>query len=320
MKLHLIDFSVRMLYTTIMENKNLYLHKERIMKSLEEGTKTKLEICQEFGIMYNTLQRNLKKWSFDESKFKRIKNSVRRPLEDYIGEKQHPIGSNALKKKLLKENYKEEKCEDCGRKTWSGAKIPLELHHMDGNRFNNKLENLRILCPNCHSLTENHRGKAKPRRGDTLCLDCQIKIYRGSKRCKSCNEIFKASNKKKKTKSPKEKLPRPAKIQWPEVSTLLKMLEKDAFITVAKRLGVSDNAIRKHLKHRGVNPNEHSFYKQEKPKPEHGTHARYRKHGCRCNTCVDARRLYRTEYLAKNRDEVNAKRREKRKLDNLKKQ
>lgn len=51
----------------------------------------------------------------------------------------------------------------CTLSEWMGEKLPLELHHIDGDRFNNQLENLQILCPNCHSLTPNH-SKKNPRR------------------------------------------------------------------------------------------------------------------------------------------------------------
>lgn len=51
------------------------------------------------------------------------------------------------------------KCECCGREEWDGQPIPLEVHHEDGNHLNNELTNLKLLCPNCHALTENWRGK-----------------------------------------------------------------------------------------------------------------------------------------------------------------
>lgn len=56
-------------------------------------------------------------------------------------------------------NIREHKCEKCGLTEWQGEKIPLEVHHIDGNRRNNSLSNLQLLCPNCHSLTDNFRGK-----------------------------------------------------------------------------------------------------------------------------------------------------------------
>lgn len=51
------------------------------------------------------------------------------------------------------------KCENCGLTEWLGKEITLEIHHIDGDHLNNSLENLQLLCPNCHSYTENWRKK-----------------------------------------------------------------------------------------------------------------------------------------------------------------
>lgn len=72
------------------------------------------------------------------------------------GEYKKDFVSSRLRKRLIEEGYKKNICEKCGITEWMGQKITLELHHIDGNRINNKLENLAILCPNCHSLTPNH--------------------------------------------------------------------------------------------------------------------------------------------------------------------
>ena len=50
-------------------------------------------------------------------------------------------------------------CERCGLEQWFDEPIPLEVHHKDGDRLNNELDNLQLLCPNCHSLTDNWRGR-----------------------------------------------------------------------------------------------------------------------------------------------------------------
>ena len=50
-------------------------------------------------------------------------------------------------------------CECCKNVEWNGRPIPLEVHHINGDNTDNRLENLQILCPNCHALTENWRGK-----------------------------------------------------------------------------------------------------------------------------------------------------------------
>lgn len=53
------------------------------------------------------------------------------------------------------------KCEQCGNSEWNGQKIPLCTHHIDGDHLNNELENLQLLCPNCHAQTDNYCGKNK---------------------------------------------------------------------------------------------------------------------------------------------------------------
>ena len=74
----------------------------------------------------------------------------------------HPhYQSNKLRKRLIKEGVKEHKCECCNGTEWLGKPIPLELEHMDGNCYNHKIENLKMLCPNCHAQTDTYRGKNK---------------------------------------------------------------------------------------------------------------------------------------------------------------
>ncbi len=50
-------------------------------------------------------------------------------------------------------------CEKCGLELWLNEPIPLEVHHKDGDKLNNELDNLQLLCPNCHSLTDNWKGR-----------------------------------------------------------------------------------------------------------------------------------------------------------------
>lgn len=85
-------------------------------------------------------------------------NSDYMSLEEYLKNSQD-IQSNKVRIKLLREGYKEHKCENCGLSEWLGQPIPLELHHKDGNRNHNEIENYQLLCPNCHAFTDSYRGK-----------------------------------------------------------------------------------------------------------------------------------------------------------------
>jgi hypothetical protein len=67
--------------------------------------------------------------------------------------------TNKLKYRLLEEGLKEWRCEMCHRDTWNAKPIPLELDHVNGRREDNRLGNLRLLCPNCHAQTPTYRGR-----------------------------------------------------------------------------------------------------------------------------------------------------------------
>lgn len=58
-------------------------------------------------------------------------------------------------------NLRGRRCESCGLTEWLGKEINLEVHHIDGDHLNNSLDNLQLLCPNCHSYTKNWRGRTK---------------------------------------------------------------------------------------------------------------------------------------------------------------
>ena len=83
------------------------------------------------------------------------------PLNEIL-DGQHPqYQTYKLKNKLLVFGLKQNKCEMCGIDSWNGKNLNCELDHIDGDRFNHKLSNLRMLCPNCHSQTDTYRSKNK---------------------------------------------------------------------------------------------------------------------------------------------------------------
>jgi hypothetical protein len=81
-----------------------------------------------------------------------------RPLEELLVDGRYAV-TNRLKKRLIDEGLKGTRCEMCARDSWNGRVIPLELDHINGRRDDNRLVNLRVLCPNCHAQTDTYRGK-----------------------------------------------------------------------------------------------------------------------------------------------------------------
>ena len=119
------------------------------------------------GGNYSTVSKHLRDLKIDTSHFigkgwrKGSNIPVVQPfkLKDILVENSS-YQSYKLKNRLIAEGLKLVCCEVCGLTEWLGNKIPTELHHSNGNKSDNRIENLQILCPNCHSFTENYRGKS----------------------------------------------------------------------------------------------------------------------------------------------------------------
>lgn len=134
--------------------------KDEILKWISEG-QSKAFMCKKLTCKPETLNWWLSKMkiTYNGNQGGRgIKVSPkRRTAFEYM--EINAVRSCVLKEKLIEEGYKESKCEECGLTEWNDKPIPTELHHKDGNRFNNKLKNLRVLCCNCHAQTPNYKKK-----------------------------------------------------------------------------------------------------------------------------------------------------------------
>lgn len=120
---------------------------------------------------YNTFKKYATLYGVDTSHFdakKRMTSGLRSfsraskiDLEDVFSGKHH-YESHKLRPRLIEESFLDNQCSECGLgPEWNGKPITLQLDHIDGERTNNRLENLRIICPNCHSQTSTHSGRNK---------------------------------------------------------------------------------------------------------------------------------------------------------------
>lgn len=209
---------------------NSYAEMLRKLGKSNSGTATKLlkEKLDDYGITHNFINNTT------GGKINKI------PLEEILKENR-PYKSQDLKRRLIEEGYKLNKCEnpECGISEWHGHSLVLQLHHINGNHNDNRLENLQILCPNCHSLTENFNGK-KLKKEQKYCPDCGRPINSKSTYCRECGP--KHSNKCCKV----------ALEDRPSKEELLEMIKTKTFVDIGKQYGITDNSVRKWCKNYGL--------------------------------------------------------------------
>jgi hypothetical protein len=125
------------------------------------------------GGNYAVLKRRMALLGIDRSHFlgrghlkgRKHSRSKRTPLEELlIGNCLSGVTTSKLKARLLAASLLERRCYNCGLTEWQNEPIPLDLEHVNGNRSDNRIENLSLLCPNCHALTPTYRGRNKRRK------------------------------------------------------------------------------------------------------------------------------------------------------------
>ncbi len=196
-----------------LENKggNINTVKRRIVKENIDSSHIKKGINHNLGKIY--LKRRISK----EQAFKNIFIENSKTLRETV-------------KRIIKRyNLIEYKCNKCGlQNEWNNQKLSLQLDHINGINNDNRLENLRYLCPNCHSQTANFAGKSHKK--TYFCKKCNSSISKQGNLCSNCVAMQKR------------------KVERPSKEILEKEIQEYTMVYLGKKYGVSDNAIRKWCK------------------------------------------------------------------------
>lgn len=138
--------------------------------------------------------------------------------------------TTTIKRFILREEILSYSCNNCENKgQWEGKPLILQLDHINGIGNDHRLENLRFLCPNCHSQTEtfgSKNGQSVKEATDNLCPSCGVIMARNSQKCRTCH--FDTLR----------------RVEWPERDLLKNLIRTDTFTSIMKQFNVTDSTIR----------------------------------------------------------------------------
>lgn len=191
-----------------------------------------------------TIKKYIKLYDLDTSHFCVIysgngKNFIKKDLSKILISGS-TFNTTNLKNRLYDEGLKERKCEKCGQdENWYGMKMSLILDHINGINDDHRLENLRILCPNCNATLPTHGGKNRnnqikikkkflnKRNNQKKYCNCGNTMSNGASKCSECDSY------------------KQRKAVRPPYKELLEEIKELGYCGTGRKYGVSDNAIRK---------------------------------------------------------------------------
>jgi hypothetical protein len=202
------------------------------------------------GANYRTLQRWAARWGistdhFDPNARRGAATAGRAaPLREVLVENS-TYHRGHLKKRLFESGLKDRSCEMCGQgERWRGTRMTLVLDHINGVSNDNRLENLRIVCPNCDATLDTHCGRNLPR--ERTCPGCKQPFAPenvGHRYCsQKCWGMVAAARYLGVAR------PETRKVDRPSYEQLMADVESMSFVAIGRKYGVSDNAVRKWIR------------------------------------------------------------------------
>ncbi|MGI8714853.1 MAG: hypothetical protein ACR2NR_17065 [Solirubrobacteraceae bacterium] len=152
----------------------------------------------------------------------------------------------SLKRRLFDSGVKARRCELCGQgEDWRGLRMSLILDHINGIPDDNRLENLRVVCPNCAATFDTHCGRKNQRApGSVACEACGAEFVPNTTHQRHCSRAC-GTEHGNRQRGPLHSI---RKVERPSYAELLADLESSSYVAVGRRYGVSDNAVRKWIR------------------------------------------------------------------------
>lgn len=211
------------------------------------------------GGNHATLKKYVAEWGISTEHFdpaavrkqhlQRLRRRLRRPLAEILVENSN-YDRGSLKRRLYQEGLKDRRCELCGQgEEWHGRPMALILDHVNGVADDNRIENLRIVCPNCAATLETHCG----RNLDRNCPSCNRRFHPNFSSQRFCSVKCHGRSLRGVPRPELRKMQRTQdgrrRAERPPYAQLMAEIEATSYCAVGRKYGVSDNAVRKWVRH-----------------------------------------------------------------------
>ena len=198
--------------------------------------RTLRKLIEQYGISIDHFDKN---WVLRGPRSRRAK-----PLSEVLVS-HSDYNRTKLKQRLYEAGLRQRQCEMCGQgEEWRGRKMSLILNHINGVGTDNRLENLRIVCPNCAATLDTHCGrKNRLERELRTCLHCGGAFFAKYDSHRYCSQICGT-----RSKGSREPRPERRKVERPPYEQLMADVASMSLLAVGRKYGVSDNAVRKWIR------------------------------------------------------------------------